>query len=78
MKMTHTLTLNKQQLSEILVRLMKLPNGTRVVFNLATVSNQRDEWKEFSNVQLSYETELENVPNFEGSSVKNSFHRREG
>lgn len=69
MKMTHTLTLNKEQLTAILIRLMKLPNGTRVQYNLTTNGNQRDEWKEFGSVALSYETELENVPNFEGSPL---------
>lgn len=68
MKMTHTLTLNKEQLSAILIRLMKLPNATKVEYNLVTAVSQRDEYKTFGSVALSYETELENVPNFEGST----------
>lgn len=70
MKMTHTLTMNKDQLSAILIRLMKLPNGTKVAYNLITVGSQRDEYQTFGSVALSYETELENVPNFEGSPAQ--------
>lgn len=70
MKMTHTLTLNKDQLSALLMRFLKLPNGTKVAYNLATVGDQRDSYQIFSSVALSYETELENVPNFEGSSAQ--------
>jgi hypothetical protein len=69
MKMTHTLTLNKEQLSAILIRLMKLPNATKVDYNLVTAGNQQGEYKTFGSVALSYETELENVPNFEGSPL---------
>lgn len=69
MKMTHTLTLNKDQLSALLMRFLQLPNGTRIAYNLATV-DERDSYQTFGSVALSYETELENVPNFEGSSAK--------
>lgn len=73
--MTHTLTLNKDQLTAMLIRLMKLPKGTKVAFNLTWAGNQRDDYQVFDNVALSYETELENVPNFEGSSIRDSISR---
>jgi hypothetical protein len=69
MKMTHTVTLNKDQLTAILIRLMQLPPDTKASYNLTWSGSQRDEYQVFGNVALSYETELDNVSYPKGSTT---------
>jgi len=59
--MTNTLTLNEDQLKLLLIKALKLPENTKFAANLIDASSGfRDDfsYKKFSNVTLSYDTEL--------------------
>lgn len=71
MKMKHTVTLNKEQLKIYLIKSMDLPGNTVVRVNVSQQYDQMDRpyGYGFDNVELSYETELDNVPYPKGSTT---------
>lgn len=71
MKVTNTLKLDITQLRAILVKALNLPESTTATVQLTEISDWRDEYRirQFGSISLSYETELANVTNKQGSST---------
>ena len=68
MKAKHSVKLSKEQITEILVRALDLPKDTKANYTLEWYG-QREEYQAFGKVELSYETELANVTNKQGSPI---------
>ena len=64
MKVKHSVKLSKEQITEILVQALGLPKETKADYTLEWYNQQT-----FGKVELSYETELANVTNKQGSST---------
>lgn len=69
MKVKHSVKLSSSQLTELLVEYLGLPASTKASYNLRQAGDQRDTYQVFGDVELSYETELANVTNKQGSSA---------
>lgn len=69
MKVKHIIKLNREQITEILIEALGLPDNTSGYYNLMETGDQLNTYQIFGNVELSYETELANVTNKQGSST---------